>query len=101
MGGGGSADLRLVDGNGLDEALLVLHVRVSGMPTQQRIRHNSGAKQQREEGTGGGVADQLSHGTACNGHVDFKTIADDGGGNHLVASASEIRVGRPNYKTEG
>jgi hypothetical protein len=35
------------------------------------------------------VADQLSHGTACNGHVDFKTIADDGGGNHLKAAADE------------
>ena len=43
-----------------------------------------------EEGRDG-EADQLSHGAACNRHVDFKAIADDGGGNHLVASASEIR----------
>ena len=49
-----------------------------------------------EEGTRrDGEANQLSHGAACYRHVDFKAIADDGGGNHLVASASEIRVERP------
>jgi hypothetical protein len=44
---------------------------------------------ERRAGQGGWGGHQLSHGAACNGHVDFQTIADDGGGDHLEAAGCQ------------
>ncbi len=88
-----------MDGNRLDEALLVLQkslnawrkkkkkvvILISWLKEEsQEFEENRAGQEGLEEGRGEG-ANQLSHGTACNGHVDFQAIADDRGGDHLEA----------------
>ena len=101
-GGGARAarertDLRLVEGNGLDEALLVLQRTVS---RQQREGHRlgGGCKARRESkrwGRGRTSSAMARRATdMLTGHVDFKAIADNRCGNHLQTGAGEEALSR-------